>query len=91
MRLEGQAEAILSDGGVLRVDDPSMAVWVAHSKHGRGRNMAWIWHSDGNIEAKNPDVEFLRKMWTLAQRLSAHVQGEGEESYGPDGRATSGS
>ena len=86
MRLDRFAEAQLSGGEVLRVDDPSMAVWTAYSKHGRDGNMAWMWHSRGNVMAKNPDQEILRKMWQLSQKLSARLQGDEEELYGPDGQ-----
>jgi len=48
--------------------------------------MAWIWHFQGNIVAKNPDEEILRKMWRVAQAMSAKVQGEESELYGADGR-----
>jgi hypothetical protein len=51
--------------------------------------MAWIWHSQGNVVAKNPDDEILRKMLELAARLSAQVQGDKGELYGPDGQVAS--
>jgi len=89
MRLDGYAEASLPSGKVLRVDDASMAVWTAYSKHGVGGNMAWMWHSHGNVMAKNPDDEMLCKMWQLAERLSARVQGDEGELYGPDGQVAS--
>jgi|CXWL01.1.fsa_nt_gi hypothetical protein len=81
LRLDGFAEAPLSDGSVLRVEDSSMAVWHAYSRHGYNNGAAWIWWNGGNIEAKNPDKEILRKMWLIAQRLSARVQGDECEFY----------
>ena len=85
MRLDGYAEANLKDGSVLRAEDPSMAVWIAHSQHDKRDGMAWIWLSQGNIQAKNPDKETLRKMWRIAQALGAKVQGDDCEFYDSDG------
>jgi hypothetical protein len=34
---------------------------------------------------KNPDPEILRKMWSLAQRLDAMVQGDEGEQYDASG------
>lgn len=63
-----------------------MSVWVGYSKHGQQGNMAWIWHSNGNVMAKNPDGEILKKMSLMATRLSAKVQGDDGEIYGADGK-----
>jgi len=63
MRLDGYAEATTTEGDVLRVNDQSMAVWLEYSQHGVDGNMAWIWHHQGNIVARNPDEEIRRKMW----------------------------
>lgn len=86
LRNDGYAEAALGDGSVLRVDDPSLSVWHTYSKHQPDGNMAWLWHSNGNVVAKNPDAEILRKMAQIAQRLSAKVQGDEGEIYGGDGQ-----
>jgi hypothetical protein len=86
MRLDGYAEATTGSGDVIRVKDESMAVWLKYSKHEANGNMAWIWHFQGNIVAKNPDEEILCKMWRVAQATSAKVQGEESELYGSDGR-----
>jgi hypothetical protein len=85
MRLDGHAEATVGAGAVLRMEDPSMSVWVGYSKHGQNGNMAWLWHSRGNVMANNPDEEILRKMSLIATRLSAKVQGDEGELYGQDG------
>lgn len=85
MRLDGYAEATVGNGSVLRVDDPTMAVWVGYSKHGLNGNMAWLWYAHGNIVAKNPDEEIRQKMWLLASTLSAKVQGDDGELYGANG------
>lgn len=86
MRLDGSPEAMLPDGGTLRHEDPSLAVWVRYSGHMVGRNMAWLWLWRGNIVAKNPDEEIRSKMWRLAQALHARVQGDELELYGSDGQ-----
>lgn len=57
MRLDGHAEAKVGEDAVLRMEQPSMSVWVAYSKHGQHGNMAWLWHSRDNVVAKNPDEE----------------------------------
>ena len=85
MRLDGHAEATVGEGAVLRMEDPSMSVWVGYSKHEQHGNMAWLWHSRGNVMAKNPDEEILRKMSRIATRLSAKVQGDEGKLYGEDG------
>jgi len=86
MRHDGYAETVVADGSILRVEDPGLAVWLAYSKHGLAGNMAWLWHSSGNVVAKNPDEEIFGKMAQIAQRFSAKVQGEEGEIYGPDGQ-----
>ena len=39
----------------------------------------------GRIVVKNPDETILRKMWSLAQKLSAKVEGDEGESYDQNG------
>lgn len=85
MRLDGFAEATTSEGAVLRVEDPSLAVWVAYSADGVGGNHAWMQHVDGNVSAKSPDRQIVAKMWRIAQALGARVVGDEGEEYGPDG------
>lgn len=87
MRVDGYAEARTSDGSVIRTNDASMSVWVAYPQNGINGATAWLWHSNGNVMAKNPDQDILRKMWSLAERLDALVQGDEGEFYGPDGSA----
>jgi hypothetical protein len=85
LRLDGFAEAATREGQVNGIKDPSLSVWIAYSQSGRNGNQAWFWLVNGNIVAKNPDREILRKMYVIAQRLSAKVQGDEGEFYGPDG------
>lgn len=86
MRNDGYAEATVAEGSVLRIEDPSMSVWLAYPGHLQDGNMAWMWHSHGNVVTKNPDEEMLQKMLIIAQRLSAKVQGDEGEVYGIDGQ-----
>jgi hypothetical protein len=41
----------------------------------------WLDWADGNIYTKNPDKATLRKMWQVAQRLNAKIQGDDGEIY----------
>jgi hypothetical protein len=86
MRLDRCAEARLNDGAVLRLEDPSLAVWTGHPEHGKRDGFAWLWLSAGNIEAKNPDVPTLKKMWAIAQAFQAKVQGDDGELYDSSGQ-----
>jgi hypothetical protein len=85
MRLDGYAEAKCADGSVLRVNDSSMAVWIKHPEHESSEGLAWLWVFYGNIQAKNPDEHTRRKMWQIANTLSAKVQGDEGEQYDEQG------
>ncbi|PMS36265.1 hypothetical protein B0G57_107267 [Trinickia symbiotica] len=85
MRLDGYASVVVGDGSVLRVDSEGLAVWIAYAGNGVNGNMAWFDFRNGNVVVKNPDSMILGKMWQLAQRLGAKVQGEECEVYGADG------
>jgi len=87
MRHDGFAEAVLPSGGVLRTENEGLSVWTAYSRHGVDGNMAWFDYRHGNVIVKNPDDEILRKMWILARRLEAKVQGDKGESYDENGNA----
>jgi hypothetical protein len=81
LRLDGYAQAPLPDGKVLRVDDPTLAVWAGWPGHVEGEKMAPFYLADGNVSSKNPDDEVRRKMWRIAQQLNARVQGDDGEFY----------
>jgi len=85
MRLDGYAEAKVGSGAVLRVESEGLAVWVAYSGHAANGNMAWFDFGRGDVVVKNPDAEILAKMWEIAQKLGARVQGDDCEFYGADG------
>jgi len=48
-------------------------------------NQAWFGLWGGNVVVKNPDSEILRKMYVIAQSLSAKVKGDEGEVYRRDG------
>jgi hypothetical protein len=81
MRLDGYAETRMQDGSVFRTEREGLAVWTAYSAHDESGNKAWFLHEHGHVTVKNPDDEILRKMWSIAQDLSAKVQGDDGEIY----------
>lgn len=78
----------VADGGRFRSDDPTAAVWMAYSRHGKDNAIACFVLLHGNVDIKNPDREVKRKMWRLAQVLKARVQGEDGEFYDCFGHPT---
>ncbi|MBB3656481.1 hypothetical protein FHX15_001709 [Rhizobium sp. BK650] len=86
LRHDGFAEAALNGRDVLRVERKGLCVWTAYSGGERGNDVCWLaWSESDNIDVKNPDPEIRRKMWSIAERLGAKVQGDDGEFYGPDG------
>jgi hypothetical protein len=85
MRLDGCAETRLQDGSVFRTVQEGLAVWTAYSQHDASGNNAWFLYRKGYVTVKNPDEEILRKMWSIAQDLSAKVQGDDGEIYDSSG------
>lgn len=88
MRLDKFAETSLSNGQILRVESEGLAVWTSYSKHAENESMAWFNYFNGRIAVKNPDSEILGKMWSLAQKLAAKVQGDEGEIYDAYGNVT---
>ena len=85
MRHDGFAEATTTEGDTLRIEADGLSVWTAYSGHEVDGNMAWFSWADGDICVKNPDEEIRRKMYVIAQKLSARVQGDEGESYDEHG------
>jgi hypothetical protein len=81
MRLDGYAETRMQDGSVFRTEREGLSVWTAYSGHDESGNKAWFLYQNGYVTVKNPDDEILRKMWSIAQDLSAKVQGDEGEVY----------
>ncbi|RZM17721.1 MAG: hypothetical protein EOO88_42635 [Pedobacter sp.] len=88
MSLDGFAEVQLSENKVLRVEDPSLAVWRTYSRAVFKENQAWFYLYEGNIEVKNPDKEIIVKMAAIGSILSAKVQGDEGEIYNHFGVAS---
>jgi len=88
LRLDGFCAARMPDGGILRLDDSSIAVWTAYSRYRDRAGIAWFRWRDGNVNVKNPDREIRRKMWRIAQVLAAKVQGDDGEFYDRFGNPT---
>lgn len=87
MRLDGYAEAETTAGNKLRVQSDGLAVWTKYSGHGKSGNMAWFHWRRGEIAVKNPDREILIKMFQVAKKLGAKVQGDDGELYNEKGNA----
>ena len=86
LRHDGFAEAALNGGDTLRIERKGLCVWTAYSGGEQGNDVCWLaWSESDNIDVKNPDPEIRRKMWSIAERLGARVQGDDGEFYGPDG------
>ncbi len=64
------------------VDSDDDLLW---DEEGELSDVRWkdvlFWFSDGNISTKNPPQDALAKMFELAQRLQAVVQGDEGEFY----------
>jgi hypothetical protein len=86
LRIDGYAEATSPKGEVIRFESPGICVWLGHSMHRSKGTMVYFSFGSGGISVKNPDEETRRKMWRIAQTLSANVQGDEGERYGADGR-----
>ena len=88
MELDGYAETRSEDGSVLRTERECVAVWTAYSEHDKGSNAAWFVYSNGSVTVRSPDAEIVCKMWSIAQALSAKVQGDDMEVYDSFARAS---
>ena len=51
-----------------------------------GKDGTPLWYSEGNISTKNPSRAAIRKMYQVAEALSAVVQGDEGELYNAEGR-----
>ena len=90
MHYEGptKEEALAAGNSTISPEEPGLAVWRAYSKHGPDA-VALFCHYEDHVTATNPDEEILRKVWKLAHRLKAKVQGDDGEIYGADGKVMS--
>ena len=83
----------------LAASDPSMrpkkngdVAWVGYSKHVPGRKEArFRLASNGNVVLRFPDREIRAKMYRMAIRIGAKVQGDGGELYDEHGNVVASS
>lgn len=61
------------------------ALWFAREEDRERDDLPWLWWTRDEVVSKNPAFETRRKMWLVAQALSANLQGDDDERYGPDG------
>ena len=80
MELDGYDEP-RPNRNAFRTEGECLSIWTAYSEHDKRGNAAWFVHSDGNVMVRSPDAEIICKMWSLAQALSAKVQGDDGEVY----------
>lgn len=85
MRLDETAETENKDGQKIKTVSEGLAVWINYSQDGKDRNRAWFYWNHGEIAVKNPDREIRRKMFRIAQKLGASVQGDEGEKYNEKG------
>ncbi len=81
MKLEREAIVSNDRGDAFSVSNETLAVWKDWPARVEGKNEAWMWHAAGNVMAKNPDAEMLRKMFLIADALAAKLQGDEGEIY----------
>jgi hypothetical protein len=60
--------------------------WLAYV--GDDADLANLFWSSGNVDAKNPDLRLIAKMASVASALGATVQGDDGELYDASGEAT---
>jgi hypothetical protein len=86
LRLDGIAQTQTAAGDMLKYENPGLAMWTSSAD---SNLTTWFDFRRGRIVVKNPGEQALRKMWMVAQVLSAKVQGDEGEVYGPEGKAVS--
>jgi len=85
MRLDNFAEAATSAGKKISIASDGSAVWTKWSEHGKNGSRAWFFYLDGDVRVKNPDKEILGKMFRIARKLGAKLQGDDGEFYDAHG------
>ena len=89
MEADGYNETRQDDGSVLRTEREAAWLWTAYSHNDESDREAWFVYRDGEIVVKYPDAEVIGKMWSIAQALSAKVQGDDGEIYDASGNKIS--
>jgi hypothetical protein len=75
------------DASMLRTERERLWVWTGYSQH-ESYEEAYFVYQQGDVVVSNPDAEIIGKMWSLAQALSAKVQGDDMEVYDSFARAS---
>lgn len=75
------------DQSTIRMESPGAALWTARVKEGKGQ--VWFRHFRDRVTVRDPDVATLVKMYKIANRMSAKVQGNDGEVYDADGNSGS--
>lgn len=78
LQIAGHINRRLADQSVVQAP---LTAWTAHSSYSESNPGPALELWGGNVNAKNPDREFRRKMWRLAQALNAKIQGDDGEFY----------
>jgi len=81
MRLERDTVVENDQGEAFSVQDETLAVWTEWANREEGKSEAWMWHSHGNVMAKNPDRAMLQKMFLIADTMGGKLQGDEGEVY----------
>jgi len=81
MEMTGRAEAIAGDGSHIVYENEGLAVWNGHSDG----EEHWFDLRDGRVTVKDPDEEIVGKMYRIAEKLGARVQGDDGEFYDSEG------
>lgn len=81
LRLDSFRELPAPDGQTTRHTDTGIAIWIRRPRRARPGDVASFCFASGNVVVKNPCRTVRRKMWQLAQTLTAKVQGDDGEFY----------
>jgi hypothetical protein len=88
MELDEGAKTRSDAGSRLQSERECGAIWTAYTDRERLGNDAWFVYSDGCVTVRRADAEIICKMWSIAQSLSAKVQGDDGEIYDSCARAS---
>ncbi len=69
------------DGSEGRFEHPGRAIWLGWSCHENDGCSADLYYENGDICVKNPDREIVCKLFQIAVKLRAGVQGDDLEFY----------
>ncbi|MBT8415866.1 MAG: hypothetical protein KJO42_00340 [Silicimonas sp.] len=70
--------------------EPTHTRWLDWPARVPDENEAWMWIEQGNIVATDPDIDFRRKLFLIADGLEARLMGTDGEVYDSIGEPESG-